>query len=96
MEFNLEVVKKDTWKFIIQEDTKLTKSNNEPKEKVKNLCKKILEYGNIDSYDLIESNDMIAFKFAPMKTTYIFDKNYYESKCYNSPVLLKELRKIKL
>lgn len=94
--YNLEVVEKNNyWKFQIDDsNSKLIKSNNEPREIVKNFCEKILEL-DINSYDIVEYKGLIAFKFAPMRKTYIFTKEYYEGRCYNSPNLLN-MRKIKL
>lgn len=92
--YTLEVVEKNNyWRFQV-DNRELIKSNNEPKEVVKTFCEKILEL-DINSYDVVEYKGLIAFKFAPIRTTYIFTKEYYEFRCYNSPNLLN-MRKIKL
>ncbi len=74
--------KNPTWKFVVT-DPGLKTSNGSIKAKVKSMITKVLVHGN-DFWDLIIYKDMVAFKLPTERKTYIYKKEYWDSRCDKS------------
>lgn len=89
--FNLVTEEKNTiWKIVVS-DYELINDDGSVKKKVEGIAELVVDTNN-DLWDIIIYKDMVAFKLAMERKTYIYSKEYWKSRCdtdFNSLKVLK-------
>ena len=82
--------KNSIWKFVVN-DLLLKNKDGSIKSKVIEITD-IADKKHNSEYDLIIYKDMVAFKLPTERITFIYSKNYWDSRCSENLTNLKVLK----